>query len=65
MFIGTEITPEEAVKLWNTKSLFAYDTEQEVDWQINIDNPCDLRGAYQILDEVNQNKDIVLYIENG
>lgn len=63
MFIGAEITVKEAISLWNEKAIFAYDTETEVDYQINTEDSCDQRSVYQILQELNENEDIVFYVE--
>jgi hypothetical protein len=64
MFIGAEITVKEAISLWNERAIFAYDTIAEVDWQINIQDACDQRSVYEILEqEMSNNQDIVLYVE--
>lgn len=34
----TEIEPAKARELWKTHSIFAYDENHEVDWQLNLKN---------------------------
>jgi hypothetical protein len=60
MITGTEISPEVAKRLWLTHSIFAYDEDHQVEWQINGKKKtciCDLNEAIK-----NNN---ILFVENN
>lgn len=63
-FVGTEITEQQAISLWNDKAIFAYDVEEDIDWQINTEDLCSQQSVLEILNELKGNEDIVLYVEN-
>jgi len=55
----SEITPEEAKKVWKTHAVFAYDESHQVDWQLNVeDNACDCK-----IDEAVENGALI-FVEN-
>lgn len=52
-----EITEEEALRLWETEPIFAFDTSQRIEWQINVED----NSQSNIKDQINN--DCVLVVE--
>lgn len=57
MFVGLEITKEQAKALWHNKDVFAYTLHERVDWCINDNNEPISRLEEEDYD--------VLFIENN